>query len=291
MMGVLRVVVARLPAPVGNQLADRLGDIVYRSAGKSRRYAISNMRHVHGPGASKDVLRKSVRGIFRNVMRNYYDLCRAPDMTDAQIDRLVDFDQEGWDKIMALQRQGRGVLLVSAHFGSFDMMTQVVARRGLPLTALIARIKPAWLSDFVTNLRADRGLDMLLVDEEEGSGLNLAALKRCIEILRGGGMIGVLADRNLEPQGVTIPFFGCETRVAAGVAKMALRTRSVIVQGFCYRLPRNRYKLVFEEPIDPGPGSDDDAVKALLMRIFARFEHHIGRNPEQWVILQPVWPR
>src|SRR5207249_11023502 len=132
-------------------------------------------------------------------------------------------------RVLALHEQKRGVILVTAHFGSFDMMTQVITRRGLPLAALIARVKPAWLSDFVTSLRGARGIDMLLVGEEEAGALNLGALKRCVQILRSGGTVGMIADRNLEAHGVPIRFFGKETLVASGVAKMAIRTRSVII--------------------------------------------------------------
>src|SRR5437762_2593649 len=85
MMGLLRPFIARIPTPLGNFLSDRLGDIVYMYAVKSRRHAISNMSHVLGSGTSRKDLKKAVRGIFHNVMRNYFDLCRAPDMKDAQI--------------------------------------------------------------------------------------------------------------------------------------------------------------------------------------------------------------
>jgi lauroyl/myristoyl acyltransferase len=289
MMGVLRVFIARIPPAIGNPLADRCGDIGYRYAAKSRRHAIRNMRQVLGPRAFKKEVKRAVHGIFHNVMRNYYDLCRAPDMRDEEIDRMVDFDEQGWQRILALHAQKRGVILVTAHFGSFDMMTQVIARRGLPLTALVSRVKPAWLSDFITNLREARGMDTLLVDEEEGGGLNLGALKRCIYILRGGNTIGVIADRNLEAQGVTIKFFGRDTVVAAGVAKMAIRTRSVVIPTFCYRLPGNRYSLTFEDSIEPPTSGSEENVKGLLTTIFGRMEYHIRRNPEQWVLLQPVW--
>jgi KDO2-lipid IV(A) lauroyltransferase len=275
---------------VGNFLADRFGDAVYHYARKSRRHAISNMSHVLGPGATRERLRKPVHGVFRNVMRNYFDLCRAPEMRDADIDRLVEFDERGWQKIVDYQKAGRGVILVTAHFGSFDMMTQVIARRGLPLTALIARVKPAWLSDFISHLRGWRGMDLLFVDEEEGSGVNLSALKNAIATLRGGGMLGVLVDRNMEQQGVSIPFFGEQTKMAAGVAKMALRTRAVVVPSICLRLPRGRYSLTFAQPIEPtGSASNEEDVKALLTGIFSHFERYIRRYPEQWVLLQSAW--
>jgi KDO2-lipid IV(A) lauroyltransferase len=291
-MGLLRLAITRVPPAIGNPAADRLGDIVYTFARKSRRNAIDNMRHVLGPDVDRKRHKQAVRGIFHNVMRNYYDLCRVPEMRDQRLDDLVEFDARGWERVVDLQRSRRGVILVTAHFGSFDVMTNFITLKGLPLTALIAQVKPAWLSDFITLLRGARGMNMVMVDEEEGSGLNLSALKQVITLLRAGGMIGVVADRNMEPYGVEIDFFGHRTLVAAGVAKLALRTRSVVVPAFCLRLPGNRYSLKFEEPFEPeGSASNEADVKAILSRIFGYFEQHIGRNPEQWVLLQPVWRR
>lgn len=283
--------VGRIPLRMGNRVADTAGDIVYYVARKSRRAAIDNMRHVLGPNISRLRLRKAVRGIFRNVMRNYFDLTRAPYTPDAKIDSSVDFDWEGWERVVALQEKKVGVILVTAHFGSFDMMTQVITRRNLPLTVLIARISPPWLSDFVTDLRGTRGLDLVEVEEEvEGGKVNLGTLKKTVGILRSGGMLGVLADRNTERTGVHICFFGYDTVVAAGVAKMALRAKAAVVPTMCLRLPGDRYSLTFTEPIMPSEGRPtDEDVTRLLTEVFSRFEQYIRQYPEQWVILQPVW--
>lgn len=290
MMGVLRVLIAAIHPIIAHWIADRIGDAVMLFAAKSRRAAINNMHHVLGP-VPRDVLRRNARGVFRNLMRSYFDLCRAPSLSNEQIDKMVDFDEKGWQRVVDLHRQGKSIILVSGHYGAFDEITHVISRRGLPLTVLIAQIKPAWLSDFITQLRAARGLKMVLVSEEEGHSLNLAALKESIQLLRRGELLGVIADRNLEERGVAIPFFGEEAVMASGVAKMALRTKSTIITSFCTRLPRKRYSVVFDEPIEPvGSASNDEDIRNLLIKIFARFEHYISRNPDQWLLLQPVWP-
>jgi KDO2-lipid IV(A) lauroyltransferase len=286
-----RIFIARIPPALGHLIAAVLGELVYRVARKSRRAAISNIGHAMGPVPRRE-LKKAVRHVFHNVMRNYYELCREPDMSDADIDHMIDFDQAGWQRIMEIHEQGRGVIMVSAHFGSFDMVTQVLARHGLPVTVLVAQIKPAWLSDFISDLRADRGLSLLMVDAEEGSGVNLSALKESIKLLRDGGAMGVLADRNMEQRGIKIKFFGHDTVVAAGVAKMALRTKSSVVVGIARRLNNYRFTLTFEEPIEPeGSASNEEDLRALLTKIFTKLEYHIAQNPEQWVLLQPVWPK
>lgn len=291
MMGVFRFFLARMPTPVGNRIADLFGEVVYRFARRSRRAALSNMRHVMG-NVPRKRLRRAARGVLRNVMRNYYDLCRAPDMSDGDLDRAVDFDTVGWEAVEKAHQEGRGVLLVTGHFGAFDVITQVISRRGIPVTFLVTQVKPAWLSDFITDLRGDRGLNLITVDEEEGGGVNLTALKSSIGLLRRGEVLGVVADRNTEQRGVTIRFFGHPTVVAPGVAKIALRTKALIVPGFCHRLPKGRYDVVFGPPIEPvGSAQNDEDVRSLLQQIFTRFEYHVKRNPEQWVLLQPVWPK
>ena len=243
-------------------------------------------------GAPRSKLQKAVHGVFRNVMRNYFDLCRAPNLTDEQIDRLTTFDEVGWQRMMDLHEQGRGIVLVTGHFGAFDMITQAITRRGVSISAIVAQVKPAWLSDFVTDLRAARGLNVLMVEEEEGGKQNLGALKEALRLLKRGEIVVVLADRNMEQQGMTIKFFGHDTVMAPGVAKMALKTKAVVVTGFGRRVPRDRYSVVFDAPIDTaGLSSSEEDIKKLLQQIFARFERHIGRNPEQWVLLQPAWDR
>lgn len=290
-MGVVRVIVGGLPPLIGNRVADLAGDLTYHVAPRSRRAAISNLGHVMRP-VSKERLKQAVHGVFHNVMRSYYDLCRAPNLSNDELDCSVDFDYEGWQRVLDLHQQKRGVVLASAHFGAFDMIGQVIGRRGADMRIMIAQVKPAWLSDFISALRVNRGVKAFLVDAEEGSGLNLAALKDTIKFLRGGGVLGVMVDRNLEKEGVPIPFFGCDAVVASGVAKMAFRTRSAVVVCICKRLPGNRYAVTFDLPIEPtGSATNPEDIKSLLKEIFARLEHHISLSPEQWVLLQPVWER
>ena len=291
MLKVARIFIARIPPWLGQALAAYVGEIVYRFAGKSRRAAISNIGHAMAP-IPRRRLKKAVRHVFHNVMRNYYELSRGPSLSDAEIDSIIDFDFVGWKRMLDLHSQGRGVIIASAHYGSFDIISQVLARHGLPITVMVARVTPEWLSDYVTDLRGSRGVKFLLVEEEGGTGgTNLGALKESINLLRSGGVLAVMADRNMEQRGVSVPFFGYDTVVAAGVAKLALRTNSPVVVAAARRLDNYRFSVTFEEPIEPhGSASNPDDIRDFLSKIFALLEKHIAENPEQWVLLQHVWP-
>jgi lauroyl/myristoyl acyltransferase len=282
---VVQWLVERLPVRAGNWLADRLGALAWLVAGRSRCAARSNMRHVLGPQAPERAVRRASRGVFRNAARNYYDLLRVGRLSDAQLDQMIYFDRASLSMVQQLAAEGKGLLLVSPHWGAFDLVTQVLARRGLSIMFLVARFRPAAIAEFLIDLRAARGSEMVLIDD------GLATLKKAMQALRNGRLVGLMPDRNMDRSGVMIPFFGDDTVVATGLAKMALRGHTAVVPGFCYRLKKNRYSVFFAPPIfPPSEGDDASKIETLTRAVFAVFEQQIGRYPEQWTLLQPVWP-
>jgi len=278
-------IVERLPVDAGNWVADRLGDLAWMLAGRSRCAARSNMRHVLGPQVSERVIRRVAHQVFRNAARNYYDLLRVGRLSDADLDRIVDFDHESLAMVQQLAAEGKGVLMVSAHWGAFDMVTQVLERRGLSIMFLVARFRPPAIAEFLTALRGQRGSEFVMIDD------GLATLKKVMQALRGGRLVGMMPDRNMDRSGVVIPFFGDDTVVATGLAKMALRGHTVVVPGFCYRVKKNRYSVFFTPPIyAPREGDEPSKVATLTRAVFSVIEQQIARDPTQWTLLQPVWP-
>ncbi len=285
LLKILQWIVARLPVWLGNWIADRVGDLAWYAAPRSVCAARSNMRHVLGPDASERVVRRAAHGVFRNVVRNYYDLLRVGRMSDAALERVMEFDWESLEAVQRLAAEGHGLLLVTPHLGAFDMVTQVLARYNLPILMIVAHFRPAAVAEFINQLRGQRGAEVVWIDT------GLAALKRAMQSLHQGRLVALLPDRNMDRSGVMIPFFGDDTVVATGLAKMALRARTAVVPGFCFRTARNRYTVFFTPPIFP-PREGDEATKvaALTRAVFAVFEQQIARHPDQWTLLQPVWP-
>ncbi|MGI8589322.1 MAG: lysophospholipid acyltransferase family protein [Chloroflexia bacterium] len=282
---ITRWIVERLPVLVGNWLADRCGELAWAVSRRSRCAARSNMRHVLGPQAGERQIGRAVRRVFRYAARNYFDLLRVNRLSDEQLDKMVDFDEESLERVRLLAAEGKGVMLASAHWGAFDMVTQVLMRRGLSIMFLVARFRPPALAEFLTDMRAGRGAELVLIDD------GLVTLKRAMQALRGGRLVGIMPDRNVDRTGITIPFFGDDTVVGTGLAKMALRGHSPIVPGFCRRVARNHYRVYFTEPIyPPAEGDEDFKVREITRAVFAVIEQQIARSPEQWTLLQPVWP-
>src|SRR3954449_10583670 len=112
---VCRWLVAQLPVWFGRWAAMRAGDVAYYCATRGRRAAISNMRHVLGPEAGWGEVRRAAHKVFQNVGLDYYDMLRAPDLSDAELAREIIFDEVGFRRIQPLIAQGQSMIMVSAH--------------------------------------------------------------------------------------------------------------------------------------------------------------------------------
>ncbi len=281
----LQWLVVHTPVGLGTWIADRLGDVVAVVARRSLCAARSNMRHVLGAEASERQVRRTAHQVFHNVMRNYFDILRLGSMSAADLDRMVDLDAEGLAVMHGLANRGQGMLLVTPHWGSFDLVTHLLPHYGVSLMMLVIHFRPPAVAEFLNAQRGRRGSELVWIDD------GLAALKKSLQALRRGGVVALLPDRNIDRNGIVIPFFGDDTVVATGMAKMALRGRVPVLPGFCYRVEKNRYALRFSTPIyPPSEGDEPEKVKMLTRAVFAVFEKEIARFPEQWTLLQPIWP-
>ncbi len=282
---IIEWIMLRLPFGAANWLINRAGDGVWLVAGRSRCAARSNMRHVLGPDAPERQVRRMARHAVRNALRNYYDLIRFAKMSNAEFDRLVEVDEASLAPVRALSESGQGLLLVSAHWGVFDLLGHIMQRKGITIMFLVGHFRPPEVAEYLTGLRAARGAELVMIDE------GIGALRRAMQALKIGRMVGIMPDRNVDRVGITIPFFGDDTVVGTGLAKLALRGRTPVVPGFCYRAGPNRYRFYFTPPIYP-PTEGDEAtrVTALTREVFGVIAAQIARYPDQWTLLQPVWP-
>ncbi|PZR98385.1 MAG: hypothetical protein DLM69_08750 [Candidatus Chloroheliales bacterium] len=282
LLRLLRVLISWLPSWMGYALAGLVGNASYRYAKTSRICCEANMRHVLGPQVSERRLQRTVRAVFHNNVRNYYELARLPRLPIDEIMRKATIRDEQWDAILTPVRQGKGVIIASAHFGSFEMVSQTLIAKSLEVTFLIAHFSPQVVSEFVTNLRASQGLRLM----ETGPTTLLNAARE----LKAGRIVGILADRNLEQHGVELPFFGDPAIIPTGPARLALQTGAIIVPCFCVRLSNERYSVEVDEPIVPVRTGDSEADAAAIMaKVVASYERHIGAHPAQWVLFMPVW--
>jgi Kdo2-lipid IVA lauroyltransferase/acyltransferase len=177
--------------------------------------------------------------------------------------------------------EGRGVLLVSGHFGNWEIGGAAVASRGYPIDG-VARAQNNPLFDARLNATRER-VGMRVVDRR-------GSTKTLLRSLRDGRVVALVADQNVQSAGVFIPFFGIPASTARGPALLASRTGAALVFAAAIRCPGSeaRYRVELE-PIHPPPPDAEDPDRFILERYLAHLERVIRDYPEQYLWAHRRW--
>jgi KDO2-lipid IV(A) lauroyltransferase len=233
-----------------------------------------------GPNACADKVNEAARRAYRVLLQNYYDLFHFPAQSAEQVRAAILVD--GWETVEEAQRQGKGVILCSAHIGQVEAGLQVAALNGLPVWAPAEHIRPERLYNYLTNLRTRHGLRFIPAD---GPMLSVfRALKR-------GEVVGIVLDRDTTNSGVVVPLCGELAHVPDGYARLAAKTCAPLVTGFCYRLPGGRVRTELRQVYVPdSQGADRQMLyEAALGSGVRALERAITAHPDQWVLTTPIW--
>jgi KDO2-lipid IV(A) lauroyltransferase len=267
----------RIPRNLGYALCDLLGDLAYRFGGSARRSVRQNLRHVYGRFPPRDVVRET----FRNQARNYFETFVIPSLTPETLPRWAVVD--GLEHLELAAARGRGVILAGMHIGSPSLAAQVLALEGWPLRVVVEPIQPQELYDLINRLRSGLGSEMIPLNEP-------AIARRLIRELRLNNVLGLMLDRGLGENSVSVQFFDAPARLSSGAATLSLTTGAVICPSLSLRRADGLVHGIVDAPIEFTKTGDREAdVLALTRRIAERFEYYIGQAPGQWTLFVPVW--
>jgi lauroyl/myristoyl acyltransferase len=277
----LTAVVARfLPMRLGYFLAECGGDALFLLAASRRNIVGDNMKRVLGVELDRRRLRQKVRGVFKNMAKNYFDLTKLSQLRLDNLERSVTI--EGWHHLIKAVTSPRGTIIVTSHIGNFEVAAKVLAVRGIKMTILVEAFDSTPFLRNIAKLRQGNGCDILPV--------GMRAIRESLQILRRGGTLTIVCDRNIQGDGLKVKFFGEETSLPFGAVSLALRTGAAIVPLFSVRKPNNRFVIYIEPPLRLiDTGNHSQSVKANLERLVAVMERYIRQYPEQWVALEPIW--
>jgi KDO2-lipid IV(A) lauroyltransferase len=166
------------------------------------------------------------------------------------------------------------------HLGNIDLVGQVVASRGFPVTVPVERTKPEALFRRTQRLRQRLGVRSIEASHAPREMLRALAAKE---------VVAIMADRNVSTTGIELTFFGRTTRVSRGPAWLISKTDAPVFVGSGLRRPDNTFKAEVERlPVQrTGDPQRDEAFNARL--VMKAVEARIRNHPEQWAMFVPVW--
>ncbi len=231
------------------------------------------------PAACPADLERYVREAFRTSARNYVDLFALRRLGPDRLEGLL--ARRGIEHLERAIASGRGVIVVSAHFGSFDGIGFALRAWPVPFTVLVERVEPPELLELYSRLRAVENVRFVPVSP--------GALLDVVRRLKKGEIVGLAIDRNVVGEGEWLSFFGAETPLPTGAATLAVRTGALLLPVFGIRRD-DRFEISVEPPIEASRTGDTIAdVRVTAQRVLTVIERYLRRWPGQWVVFEPVW--
>jgi phosphatidylinositol dimannoside acyltransferase len=271
-----------VPRPISEGITETVYEVVARLSAERRLIVTRHLRRLHTRELSDRELDRAITETFRSYGRYWVESFRLPRLSSAELDHWCTY--EGLEHVLRPVTAGRGTIVAMPHLGGWEWAAFWTARiLELDVTAVVEPVDPPELFEFFTEFRRSLGLHIVPLGPEAG--------REVLRALRSGHVLALLADRDIERNGVEVEFFGERTTLPAGPATLALRTGSPLVPAAAYL--RGRQHHIVARPPVPSERRErrlrDDVVR-VTQALAHELEALIRVAPEQWHVQQPNWP-
>ena len=274
--GWLTSLMAAVPLGLGYFVADALTELHFRLFPARRHAALANLAVVL-PRADRRSRLTLVRRMMRSYNRMMIEFFRLPHMTRNELMRA--FEVRGREHLEQAVARGRGVIITCCHVGNWELAAVMVAHMGYVLHAVAGVQLSRWLSPAVREAKSE--LAIHTISPEDG-------FRSLLRALETNEIVALMVDGDVYRHGVSVDFFGRETRFPAGPGVLAQRTGALIVCALCERVRPGRFRIVIEPALDP---ARFESTSALNAAVAATTERHIRERLDQWCIFRPLWER
>lgn len=269
-----------LSPSAGYNVANAVADFFYCFAKEDKKNLRHNLKIATGV-TDKQLLRKYTRSIFRNFAKYLADFFRLEKIDSNYMRAHITITgRENLERALA---KGKGVVALSAHLGNWELGAAAVANLGHTFCPIALAHKDKRVDDFFARQRAFRGIKVVA----PGS----AQLKNCFKLLKGNGVLAIVADRDFTDTGISVKFCGRNAIMPKGAAAFSLKTGAPIVPVFLLRRGSGLdYELIFDKPIEENPTGDKVAdLKNLMEKCLSTLEAYVKRFPDQWCVFRKIW--
>lgn len=271
-------VVRRLPQSVAIRIGHGIGWLAFRVDARHRRITLENLAATF-PELPAQERARIARGVFGHFGRKLLELLRFSGLPADRKLAAVEF--AGIEHVEAALARGRGALIVTGHFGFWELHALAHGLR-LGSMAVVARaLDNPLLDGMLIELRGGTG--NIVIDRQGG-------LRRILRALHANQCVAVLIDQHiLSADAVKVDFLGRPAATTSAVAVLALRTGAAVIPAFSLPLNDGRYRLIYERPLDVPDSGDPEAVRDLTQRCTKVLEKYVRAHPELWLWMHRRW--
>lgn len=201
------------------------------------------------------------------------------------VPRAIEF--RGKRDVLCALNSGRPLILLSGHFGNWEMAISVFGLFGFPMGLVARELDNPLLERWFRRFR--RGTGHWMIPKRGGGELMVATLE-------SSGKLAMLGDQDAGSSGLFVDFFGRPASSHKSIALLALEHKALICVGYARRLENEllpngwpRYELGCEEIIDCSEINSADAIREITQRCATALERVVRRSPEQYFWVHRRW--
>ena len=214
---------------------------------------------------------------------NLLEVSKLSDLTSENISSLVEYDPIfGLNNYQAAAGKGKGILYLTGHFSSWELLPTAHALHGFPLSFITRPLDNPRLDQYLQRIRESKGNQVI-------SKKNSA--RQILSNLKSADSAGILMDQNTSLQeGVFVDFFGIPAATTTGMAIFALRTDAPVLPGYLTAFKNGRYTIKFLPPIELiRTGEMVRDIEVNTRRFNEVLEQIIREQPETWLWGHKRW--
>ena len=178
-------------------------------------------------------------------------------------------------------KKGKGLLVLSAHTGNWDLLCSLAPHIGFPLTIITKDIKARSVNEYWMDIRRRFGLQFVPAHN---------SYRLCLTDLKRNEVVGFVLDQNMiDVEGIFVDFFNKPACTSPGLAYMSAQSGAPVVPVFAERLQGGRHRMHILPPIDPPPNREPETIRQYTQLYTKVIEDFVREHPEQWIWIHRRW--
>lgn len=263
-----------------DRFAIRLGWLLSVLIPSRKKIVFDNIKKASAINLSDDQINLIIEKVFQNIARTFVEQARFDKIGREKLLEMITYDKP--DYIKEILKGGRGGILVTAHYGNWELQAAWVAMNGYPLD-VVAKVQSNPLFDKMINgFRENMGVNVIPV--------KASTLRDIYKSLKANRLVAMVADQHDPSGNLLMDFLGRKASVAKGPATFAIKQNCPIIPFMMRREAYNRHIITAADPIYPDSFANNETkVEEITKAYLSFFEKNIIQWPDQWMWTHRRW--
>ncbi len=232
------------------------------------------------PDLSETERKVAVDTMYANLGMNIVEMLRQIKMDQSYLENHVEWD--GIEHIRDALQEGRGVCILTAHIGNWELLCSLYPYvNRIPMNIIAKPVKGKSMQRYLQEIRSRYGMGVLPAK---------GAYRECIRRLRRGEVLAFVLDQNMiRREGEFVEFFGRPACTTLGLAHMAAQAGCPVVPAFAFRKPGGKHKVITMPALRAPANKEVETLAQHTAEYTGIIEDVIRKDPSQWIWIHRRW--